>query len=178
MTLVAAELPDDPGAAALQNLHPPQPVLGVPLKYSRNVSHAVEEVEEARGGVVLHTHGELMKPAAAAAAASFRVVQSIMTVRTFIRPRDFFTTAASPVSPLTPPINIKQLIRNRDGGAEGAASDTFDRTGRTRDVPKAASSSYEASSIGPSSSSSAWLARISIRVRAKRPQSSAWVADS
>lgn len=97
------------------------------------MSHAVEEVEEARGGAVFQTHGELMKPAAA---SSFRVVQSIMTVRTFIRPRDFFTTAASPVSPLKPSINIKQLIGNRDGGAESAASDTFDRTGRTHDGEK------------------------------------------
>lgn len=38
--------------------------------------------------------------------------------------------------------------------------------------------SYEASSIGPSSSPSARLARISIRVRAKRDQSSAWATDS
>lgn len=37
---------------------------------------------------------------------------------------------------------------------------------------------YEASSIGPSSSPSARLARISIRVRAKRPQSSVWANDS
>lgn len=37
---------------------------------------------------------------------------------------------------------------------------------------------YEASSIGPSSSPSARLARISISVRAKRPQSSLWATES